>query len=107
MTALRTETTSWTVLEHLAVAMVCVDETGLDHDEVAALGQFERDKLEQARAGDASHWHWHIGDDRDEFAKCDITGLMGTCTTLSLVVSYIVHPAGWDVVEPGPEQGVA
>ena len=83
--------TEYSVLEAFLCLVFNGDDSGLEPDEVKEWSEFE--DLAVKDAGSPANWHWSTKpseydedeDERDEFAECDATGMMGSCATLVLV----------------------
>ena len=67
--------TDYTIGSHFVVALEYGDETGLSDQESQELAEFI-ESLPKGHNG-SNHWSWG---DSDEFARCEISGMMGHCT---------------------------
>ena len=75
----RVETQPYTIGAHFAALVANGDATGLTDEEEALFADLERDARDSAPDG-YTFSHWAVDtDDRDEFARCDATGLRGEC----------------------------
>jgi hypothetical protein len=78
-----TETIAYRIGEYF-IPWIAYGEADLTDDEAAAIEGLE-DYAMTEPPGELSYSHWHITGDRDEFARCEATGLMGACVTIHAV----------------------
>jgi len=78
-----TQTVTYQVGEYL-IPWIFYGDADLTEEERNAIDGLE-DYAMTEPPGDLSFSHWEITDDRDEFARCDATGLMGACVTIRAV----------------------
>lgn len=93
MTATTTRTPviiPFTIGEQFATFIAYGESDHLDNNEVEIFEAFEAGARSLAKAG----WHfahWDITEERDEFARCEATAMMGACLTVNAV--YFKDPA--------------
>lgn len=81
----RVETISYTVGSQFAALIANGDATGLTGDEDDAFSIFETEaRLSPPDGYTFSHWSIDT-DSRDEFARCDVTGLRGECYAVEAI----------------------
>ena len=82
---MKTEFISYTIGEQFAVYVEYGDAEHLGHGEAHDFDDLERAARDNAPEG--YHFaHWSINtDNRDEFARCEATGLHGACYQLTAV----------------------
>jgi hypothetical protein len=83
------------VLSFLVFNILYADSSGLHEDAVSELKCWENAAIEYAKRYAAergftykSH-HWLVGDDVG-FTRCEVTGCLGDCVNMQLVVMYEV-----------------
>jgi hypothetical protein len=67
--------------QHFLPALINGDETGLSHNEIVWLNEFEKKETRGL-----VNWHWSYNPDHSkEFGECEITGVRGATVELHLV----------------------
>jgi len=66
------------------IPWIVYGEADLTDEETAAIEGLEHYAMTET-PGELSFSHWEVTDDRDEFARCEATGLMGACVTIHAV----------------------
>jgi hypothetical protein len=78
-----TETIAYRIGEYF-IPWIAYGEADLTDEETAAIEGLEAYAMDNA-PGELSFSHWRVTDDRDEFARCEATGIMGACVTIHAV----------------------
>lgn len=75
------KTTKYSVGQHFLSALINGDTTGLEASEELALDRFVREETN----GIAHHWDFPFAVDYSaSFERCEVTGLMSDCATVTL-----------------------
>lgn len=78
------QTTPYTIGEHFATYVAYGDFDHLSDDEKSQFDDLELSA--RVNAPEGYHFaHWDITDQRDDFARCEATDLMGACLTFNAV----------------------
>lgn len=81
---LATEIISYTIGEQFATYVMYGDADHLNDGEAEQFDAIDQHAHDTAPAG--FHFaHWDVTDDRDEFARCEATDMMGACLTFNAV----------------------
>jgi hypothetical protein len=80
----RIVTIPYTVGEHFAPYIANGDTEGLTEDELQDFARLEQEARAIASRG-YEFAHWNITDNRDEFAQCEATDLMGATVEIEAV----------------------
>lgn len=83
---MRTETIEYCILEHFLAALINGDETALSDEEQAQLEDFYTRLHQASKDLQCPNWHLVSLDGRKEWARCEITSLMGQCCTLQMIM---------------------
>jgi hypothetical protein len=80
----RTVTIPYTVGEHFAPYIAYGDTEGMTAEEIADFDRLEKEARAIASRG-YEFAHWNITDNRDVFAQCEATDLMGATVEIEAV----------------------
>ncbi len=84
----KTLTIDFTIGDHFMAYIAYGETDHLETEEVEIFEAFEAGARALPKNG-YEFMHWSISDNRDEFAKCEATGLMGACTEVQAVYRRI------------------
>lgn len=81
----RIKTVEYVVGEHFLYPILYADSSGLDDNEERDFDEFDKDVRETPPDVGYSFGHWSAEGDTIEFDRCEVTGLMGRCSTIVAV----------------------